>query len=357
VQEQATKPQWARGRLGRIALWLLPVVVATPLTLVLSPGLIGLGSSHQSAPPEPASGADGPEPSAVEPPLAAAEELETTVHAALEPAPFEGVEATPVEPSQQPGTDADAEGAPPAFDCIIEPHQVIAIRSSVVGRIETLRVERSDFVEAGQILVELESGPEEAAVELAGTRARLTGHIEAREANLDLGERRRERAKQLFESNALSLDTREEVETQTTLAQLELKQAREDQRLASLELNQAMAILKRRTIHSPIDGVVTERLMSPGEVVDEETILKIAQIDPLRVEVILPSAWFGSIQPGTKAAVVPEVPGDRVHIASVELIDRIIDAASGTFVVRLELPNPDYAIPSGLNCQVRFLDE
>jgi RND family efflux transporter MFP subunit len=356
VQEEATKPQRARGRLGRAALWLLPVVVATPLILLLSPGLIGLGSSHRSAPP-PRSDADGREPAASEPLLAEAEEVEATVHAALEPAPFEGIEATPIEPSSQPGKDVGAEPAPPAFDCIIEPHQVVAIGSSVVGRIETVRVERSDFAEAGQVLVELESGPEEAAVELARTRSRLTGHIEAREANLDLSDRRRDRAKQLFESNALSLDTRDEAETQRTLAQLELKQAREDQRLASLELDQAMAILKRRTIRSPIDGVITERLMSPGEVVDEETILKIAQIDPLRVEVILPSAYFGSIQPGTKAAVVPEIPGDRVHIASVELIDRIIDAASGTFVVRLKLPNPDFAIPSGLNCQVRFLDE
>jgi hypothetical protein len=39
----------------------------------------------------------------------------------------------------------------------------------------------------------------------------------------------------------------------------------------------------------------------------------------------------------------------------VTLMDRVIDPASGTFGVRLELPNPDYAIPSGLHCRVRFL--
>ena len=82
----------------------------------------------------------------------------------------------------------------------------------------------------------------------------------------------------------------------------------------------------------------------------------IAQIDPLRVEVILPSALFGSVRPGMRAAVEPEF-GEQVHIASVRLGDRGIDAASGTFGVRLDLPNPDQAIPGGLHCQVHFLSE
>jgi multidrug efflux pump subunit AcrA (membrane-fusion protein) len=91
--------------------------------------------------------------------------------------------------------------------------------------------------------------------------------------------------------------------------------------------------------------------------VDEETILTIAQIDPLRVEVILPSAMFGSIRPEMRAAVVPELREDQVQVASVTIVDRVIDAASGTFGVRLELPNPDHAIPGGLHCQVRFVSE
>jgi len=80
------------------------------------------------------------------------------------------------------------------------------------------------------------------------------------------------------------------------------------------------------------------------------------QIDPLRVETILPAARFGTIQVGQKATVIPEVPGDQLHVASVTLVERVIDPASGTFGVSLELPNPDLSIPSGLNCEVRFME-
>jgi hypothetical protein len=38
----------------------------------------------------------------------------------------------------------------------------------------------------------------------------------------------------------------------------------------------------------------------------------------------------------------------------VTVVDRVVDAASGTFGVRLELPNPDYKLPGGLKCDIRF---
>ena len=44
------------------------------------------------------------------------------------------------------------------------------------------------------------------------------------------------------------------------------------------------------------------------------------------------------------------------YSATVAIVDRVIDPASNTFGVRLKLPNPDYRLPSGLQCQVRFLE-
>jgi multidrug efflux pump subunit AcrA (membrane-fusion protein) len=38
----------------------------------------------------------------------------------------------------------------------------------------------------------------------------------------------------------------------------------------------------------------------------------------------------------------------------VTVVDRVVDAASGTFGVRLEVPNPNYRLPAGLKCKARF---
>jgi len=121
------------------------------------------------------------------------------------------------------------------------------------------------------------------------------------------------------------------------------------------ELKEAQEVLERRTIRSPINGVVVDRFLSAGERVEEQPILKLAQINPLNVEVIAPVNMFGSIKVGQRAEVRPENPVKGVYIGRVKIVDRAIDAASGTFRIRIELQNEKYLLPAGLKCGVRFL--
>jgi len=255
-------------------------------------------------------------------------------------------------PAARPALDVDA------FDCMILASEAIEIGSAVADRIAEIPVERGDYVEAGHVVVRLESKVEQAAVQVARARARSEGQLEFAAANLELGRKRRARALELFDLDSISLAAREEVETEADLAASELKRAREQHRVAALELDEALAALERRTIRSPVSGFVVERRMAPGEVaVDEATILRIAQTDPLRVEVILPSELFGRIEPGDRAEVVPEAPLGSPGVAEVTIVDRVIDGPSGTFGARLLLPNPDHDLPAGLRCQVRFLGD
>ena len=72
------------------------------------------------------------------------------------------------------------------------------------------------------------------------------------------------------------------------------------------------------------------------------------------MEVIVPAQIFGRISPGRLATIVPELPEYGEHTATVTIVDRVIDSASSTFGVRLELPNAERQLPSGLRCLVRF---
>lgn len=100
-----------------------------------------------------------------------------------------------------------------------------------------------------------------------------------------------------------------------------------------------------------------ERLRHPGELASREhPIARIARLDPLRVEVFVPVALYGRVAVGQRAVVVPEAPLDRPLEARVTVVDRVADAASSTFGVRLEIPNPDHRIPGGLKCKVRIGD-
>jgi multidrug efflux pump subunit AcrA (membrane-fusion protein) len=97
-----------------------------------------------------------------------------------------------------------------------------------------------------------------------------------------------------------------------------------------------------------------ERYLSEGERVEEKPVMKVATIDPLRVEVIVPATYFNRIKQGMSATVKPDAAEAEARSAKVVIVDRVIDAASNSFRVRLELPNPNNALPPGVRCKLEF---
>jgi RND family efflux transporter MFP subunit len=237
------------------------------------------------------------------------------------------------------------------YDGLIQPNQVVEIGAPMEGIVDKVNVDRSSEVEAGQTLVALESSVERADVEKAQAMAKFRGEIGLQQANLEFDKRVHRRLKRL---NSVSAQDKDQAATEVELTRRRLEKARENSLLAEIELKKARAELSRCFIRSPISGVVVERYVSPGEYVDTKPLLRVAQIDPLRVEAIIPAEMFGKIKPGMTAAIVPELAQYGDLAAKVEIVDKVIDSASNTFGVRLELPNPEKKIPSGLRCEVRF---
>ncbi len=243
------------------------------------------------------------------------------------------------------------------FDCVIEPGMVVDLSSRVDGILETLHVDRGDWVEANEEVARLESGAEAAAVEYAQARSVMEAEIRSLKVSLGYGWRNRKRLSELHKKELVSAEEIDRVKTETRIAKHKLQQAEENKRLAELELARAEETLKHHIIRSPIDGVIAERYVDPGESVEDRPIVKIAQIDPLRVEVVVPISEFGRIRTGQKAIVHPEAAIGGRYESTVHIVDPIINAASGTFRVTLLLPNPERKLTSGLRCEVSFLDE
>lgn len=210
---------------------------------------------------------------------------------------------------------------------LIEPSETVEVSSQVPGVIDDVVVDRGDLVRSGQTVARLKSGVETAAINLA-------------QARVEFGERKAERNEELFQKKLISTHERDEIATELMIARLELKEAEERHSL--------------RVITSPVHGVVAARLLGPAEYVGENPILTIARIDPLYVEVVAPVTYFGQIKTGSKATVFPEAPVGGEYSAQVIVVDKVIDAASGTFGVRLKLRNKGYKLPAGLKCRVVF---
>ncbi len=238
------------------------------------------------------------------------------------------------------------------LDCMIQPHQVVQVGSAAPGVIERILVDRGDVVTSGQPIVQLNASVERAALAVARERAAQAGGVRAAAGAQELAQRELERANELVEQNFVSKTYVDKQRAEAQVAGGRSDEAREKRKLATREVDLAAAQLEQRTIRAPISGVVIERFASPGEYVDQKPVLRLAAIDPLRVDVLVPAAAFGQIEIGRSGSVVPELFNRSVHLATVKTVDRVIDAASNTFRVRLELPNPNGALPAGLRCKV-----
>ena len=220
-----------------------------------------------------------------------------------------------------------ANGEEKYFEGIIEPSELVRVSSPVEGILSEVLVDRGDRVIKDQVIASLNSQVEKAAVDLAIAR-------------VEFSKRKVDRNKDLYKKQLVSIHEKDEMETELEIAKLQKKEAMEK--------------LEIRTIRSPVDGVIVERFLSPGEFVGNDPVMSIAQIDPLYVEVVIPAEEFGKIKKGSLAVIKLESPVLKELKAKVSVVDQVIDAASGTFGVRLVLPNPAHSLPAGIKCRVVF---
>lgn len=212
--------------------------------------------------------------------------------------------------------------------CLVEPWQISEVGSASPGILADIPVHRGDAVKKGDTVATLNSSVDEATLKLRQAEAAYLSRVTSRN-------------EELYKRKLLPAGDYDEITSRARQARLQV------------ELQQA--ILDERTIRSPFDGVVGERYAGPGDRINDNKILQIAQIDPLLVKVVVPEHDYGSIRQGDKASVsVSKAISEQPLEAEVWRIDRIMDAASGTFTVLLKVPNTDHAIPAGIRCSIRF---
>lgn len=216
------------------------------------------------------------------------------------------------------------------LSCLLEPSKEIKIASQVLGVVKKVNAERGDKVRKGQLLVTLEHGLEKATLDLAA-------------AKVEFSKRKVERNQELIDTGILTAHEADEILT--------------EHRIFELELIKADMSLQQKIIYSPVNAVVVERLVSKGEYAGVEPLLILAVLDPLHAQVVMKADYYGLIEKNMKVEIIPEGNADGVYTGAIKIVDQIIDAASNTFGVIVEISNSDFKLPAGLKCKIHYLDD
>ncbi len=204
----------------------------------------------------------------------------------------------------------------------LEAEQEAMVVAKVGGEVVNIAVEEGDRVKAGQVLARLD-----------GDRLRL--ELERAAANLKKLEQEYQRSLDLYEKGLVSSGAYEGLK-------YELEALRSAYRLAQLELNYT-------SIRAPIDGVIAERQIKVGNTITVNSpVFLIIDLDPLLAYLHLPERDFSKLKPSQIAIVeVDALPG-RTFSARVARVSPVIDPASGTFKVTVEIPDNSAALKPGM---------
>lgn len=204
--------------------------------------------------------------------------------------------------------------------------RTVAVRPLVDGQIAEIAVTSGTQVEAGDVMIRLDSEEQELAVE----RARLT---------LADAERKVERTASLLARRATTA-----VEADT---------ARSEENAARVALREAELALSRRTVKAPIAGSIGILAVSEGDYVTTQSdITTIDDRSEILVEFFVPERFIARVEPGRPVTAAPIArPGEKFE-GEVMAIDNRVDEASRTLRVRARIPNPDELLRAGMAFEV-----
>ena len=241
--------------------------------------------------------------------------------------------------------------------CLLKPRQVVQIGSPVFGVLSDVLVDRASMVAKGQLVAKLDTSVEEAQLALDRFRAANATAIDAARTDLAWNQRELARRQKIAGNMFSKANEIDEVATKIDQDRISIQKATSEQRTAELEAAKSASQLNLKLIRSPVNGVVSEIKLEPGEFIYETTpIMTIVQYDPLTIDLTMPAERYRQVKPGAVAKVSLAEPINAVVDATVDVVDPVIDAASDTFRIRLLLPNKGNAIPAGVRCSARFAE-
>lgn len=225
------------------------------------------------------------------------------------------------------------------------PAEQAYVSSRASGVVAERRVDIGDRVAAGDVLLTIE------APEVAQELARARAAVDQIRARLTLADVTLERAASLVGKGHVSEQTVDERRAAKIAAEADLA-------AADADVKRLEQVVSFQTVKAPFAGTVVARQVERGDKVSADQsqqssyLLRIARLDPLRIEIDVPQSSALDIKPGSAAHIVfAELPGERLA-AKVVRTSGLIDPASSTMRAELLMANPDRRIPAGLNGQV-----
>jgi membrane fusion protein (multidrug efflux system) len=205
----------------------------------------------------------------------------------------------------------------------------VTVSADLPGAVEKIDFVSGQSVQAGDILVELDTRQE---------RAQLA----ALEAQRDLAHVNFNREQQLVDEGVIS--------------RVEYDQATAQQKATAANVEEIRATIERKTIRAPFSGILGIRKVNLGQYMSAgDPVAPLQSLNPIYVNVGVPQQAIGQVQVGRSLRVISENLAGQVFTGKVTAIDSVVDQTTRTIQVQATLSNPEGKLRPGMFVQVEVV--
>ncbi len=224
----------------------------------------------------------------------------------------------------------------------LKPREQVDVMPKSTGRVERILLHVGDRVRVGDLIAELERAELEQQVRRAEAAIEVSrAALAQRRAELLNAEAVLRRAEKLREDGLIAPQDYEMQKTQAAVVRSQVKLSEAQVRQAEAELRELKIQLEQTRIYAPIPGQVAARYVDVGALVSPNTpVVRIVNLTTLITAANVPERDVGKLRVGNRAVVRVDAFGDREFTGRVARIAPVLDAATRSANIEIEIPNP-----------------
>jgi RND family efflux transporter MFP subunit len=238
----------------------------------------------------------------------------------------------------------------------LEGQATVDVSSKVSGRLEEVAVRIGDRVAKGGLIARVEGREIQEQVRQAEASfdvARAT--VRQREADLKFAQTNLDRSRSLFERQLLPRQTLDDADARHQSSQAQLDLARAQFAQAQARLDELKITLNATEIRSPVNGFVGKRLLDPGAFVSSNTpVVSMVEIDHVRLVTNVVEKDLRRVRVGSNAEVEVDAYPGEIFRGRVARVAPVLDPATRTAQMEVEVPNVDFRLKPGMYSRVRL---
>jgi RND family efflux transporter MFP subunit len=238
---------------------------------------------------------------------------------------------------------------------VAKPLEIAELSTPTDGALVTLNVREGDQVQQGSLLAVTDDRIAAASCRVAEAGASREASLAVAKAKQTLAEQYLARITQTFSEKAASGLELDEARSRVDEARAMLLEGYELKREARAKVDLEQARLDDHRLRAPFSGTVTRIKKHVGETLTRDDVLMtLVNLSRLRAELNVPLQYIDHYPSNSTARLIASLPHQPLLQATVVHVDPMIDAATNTFRIVVEIDNTDQALPAGF--AIRLID-